>query len=167
MQLLVADAGPLIALAVADVLPLVIKQFELCIPQAVLNECLADPYAPGAGLILEVSKGTGFTISPDKATKALDSAYATGLGSGEVAVLSYAQQYKQVALIDERRARRIAHQLGVLVVGSGAVLVALKASGAVTSIRPALVAWYKHGYFLSPALQKQLMAAAGESTEST
>ena len=164
MQLLVADAGPLIALAVADVLPLVVKQFELCVPQAVLNQCLADPYAPGAGLILEVSNGAGFTIIPEKATMTLDSAYAMGLGSGEVAVLSYAQQHSQVALIDERRARRVAKQLGVAVVGSGAVLVALKASGAMASIRPALVAWYKHGYFLSPALQKQLLAAAGEST---
>lgn len=94
----------------------------------------------------------------------LDSAYAMGLGSGEVAVLSYAQQHSQVALVDERRARRVAQQLGVAVVGSSAVLVALKASGAMASIRPALVAWYKHGYFLSPALQKQLLAAAGEST---
>ena len=164
MQLLVADAGPLIALAVADVLPLVVKQFEFCVPQAVLNQCLADPYAPGAGLILEVSNGAGFTIIPEEATMTLDSAYAMGLGSGEVAVLSYAQQHSQVALIDERRARRVAQRLGVAVVGSGAVLVALKASGAMASIRPVLVAWYKHGYFLSPALQKQLLAAAGEST---
>ena len=164
MQLLVADAGPLIALAVADVLPLVVKQFEFCVPQAVLNQCLADPYAPGAGLILEVFNGAGFTIIPEEATMTLDSAYAMGLGSGEVAVLSYAQQHSQVALVDERRARRVAQQLGVAVVGSSAVLVALKTSGAMASIRPALVAWYKHGYFLSPALQKQLLAAAGEST---
>ena len=164
MQLLVADAGPLIALAVADVLPLVVKQFELCVPQAVLNQCLADPYGPGAGLILEVPNGAGFTIIPEEATMTLDSAYAMGLGSGEVAVLSYAQQHSQVALIDERRARGVAQRLGVAVVGSGAVLVALKASGAMASIRPVLVAWYKHGYFLSPALQKQLLAAAGEST---
>ena len=164
MQLLVADAGPLIALAVAGVLPLVVKQFEFCVPQAVLNQCLADPYAPGADLILEVFNGASFTIIPEKATMTLDSAYAMGLGSGEVAVLSYAQQHSQVALVDERRARRVAQQLGVAVVGSSAVLVALKTSGAMASIRPALVAWYEHGYFLSPALQKQLLAAAGEST---
>lgn len=164
MQLLVADAGPLIALAVAGVLPLAIKQFELCVPQAVLSECLADPYAPGAGLILELSGGSAFTVIPENATKALDSAYVMGLGSGEVAVLSYAQQHSQVALIDERRARRIAQQIGVAVVGSGAVLVALKQSGVISSIRPALVAWRMHGYFLSPALQKQLLAFSGEST---
>ncbi len=164
MRLVVADAGPLIALAVVDVLPQAIRQFELCVPQAVLSECLADPYAPGAALILELFSSAGFNIIPENETKALDAAHAMGLGSGEVAVLSYALQHKQVALIDERRARRIALQLGVAVVGSGAVLVAMKKSGVITSIRPALVAWYKHGYFLSPALQKQLLASSGELT---
>lgn len=164
MQLVVADAGPLIALAVADLLPHALKQFEFCVPQAVLDECLAEPYAPGARVIADVSGQQHFTLIPDNAIKALDSAYAMGLGNGEVAVLSYAHQHKRVALVDDRRARRVAQQLGVAVVGSGAVLLTLKSSGLITSIRPALVAWYKHGYFLSPALQKQLLLAAGEST---
>ena len=133
-------------------------------PQAVLDACLSDPYAPGAQAILETSRKDGFALIPDSAVNALDIAYTLGLGSGEVAVLSYALQHSQVALVDERRARRIAQQLGVSVVGSGAILLALKKAGAVSSIRPALVAWYKHGYFLSPALQKQLLAVAGELT---
>ena len=162
MQLVVADAGPLIALAVADLLPLVLQQFKLCVPQAVLDECLVEPYAPGSQPILEASLQQGFNLIPNSTIKALDSAYEMGLGSGEVAVLSYAHHHGLLALIDERRARRIAQQLGVAVVGSGAVLLALKSSGAITSIRPALEAWHKHGYFLSPELQKQLLAAAGE-----
>lgn len=164
MQLVVADAGPLIALAVAQVLPQVLRLFEFYVPQAVLDECLADMYAPGAQPIFEASSQAGFMVIPHIAIQALDSAYALGLGSGEVAVLSYAHQHSQIALIDERRARRIAQQLGVSVVGSGAVLLALKKSGAVTSIQPALKAWAKHGYFLSPALQNQLLVAAGELT---
>ena len=163
MQLVVADAGPLIAFAVADILALVLKQFELCVPQAVLEECLADPYAPGARLILEVSSGAGLIIISENAVKTLDSAYSMGLGSGEVAVLSYALQENQIALVDERRARRVASKLGVAVAGSGAVLLALKKSGAVASIRPALAAWAAHGYFLSAALQKQLLVAANEA----
>lgn len=164
MQLLVADAGPLIALAVAGALPLVLQQFEVCVPQAVLDECLCDPYAAGAVLILEHSRCAGFSTVSDKAIKNLDAAYLMGLGSGEVAVLSYAHQHGQVALVDDRRARRIAQQLGVSVVGSGAMLLALKKSGAISSIHPALVAWRAHGYFLSEALQRQLLAAADELT---
>jgi predicted nucleic acid-binding protein len=136
VQLVVTDAGPLIALAVAGVLPLVLKQFELCVPQAVLDECLSDPYAPGAALIREFSSWAGFSTLPDNAINKLDSAYVMGLGSGEVAVLSYAHQHSQVALIDERRARRVAHQLGVSVVGSGAVLLALKNQALLPAFAP-------------------------------
>lgn len=162
MQLVVADAGPLIALAVAKLFLLALKQFDFYVPQAVLDECVADMYSPGAQAIFEAIRQRSFTSIPNSAIQALDSAYAMGLGSGEVAVLSYAHAHKQVALIDERRARRVAKQLGVAVVGSGAVLVALKTANAIGSIQPALTAWQAHGYFLAPELKQQLLAAAGE-----
>ena len=85
-----------------------------------------------------------------------------GSGSGEIAVLSYAYQHSLVALVDERRARAIAKQLGVSVVGIGAVLRALKKSGSIASIRPTLEAWSTRGYFLSATLQRRLLAEAGE-----
>ena len=167
MQLVVADAGPLIALAVAGVLPQALGTFDFYVPQAVQEECLADPYALGAFIILEPSRLGSFTLIADTAIRALDSAYAMGLGSGEVAVLSYALQHSRVALVDERRARRVALQLGVAVAGSGAVLLALKKSGAIpniASICPALSAWAAHGYFLSAALQRQSLTVANEVT---
>jgi len=98
LQLLVTDAGPLIALAVADVLPLVLRQFELWVPQAVLDECLSDPYAPGVACIRELSGCAGFVTLSDTVISKLDSAYVMGLGSGEVAVLSDAHQHRQGAI---------------------------------------------------------------------
>ena len=162
MQLVVADAGPLIALAVAGVLPLALEQFEFCVPQAVLDECLADAYSPGVQSIFEASRQLAFTLIPYSAIQEPDSAYAMGFGSGEVAVVCYAHEHRQIAMIDERRARRIAQRLGVSVVGSGAVLLMLKKSGAVASLQTALKAWRSHGYFLSPALHDHLLASAGE-----
>lgn len=44
----------------------------------------------------------------DSAIKDLDGAYGMGLGSVEVAVLTYALQHNQIALADERRAGGIA-----------------------------------------------------------
>jgi predicted nucleic acid-binding protein len=162
VRLIVADAGPLIALAVANVLPLALEQFQLFVPRAVLDECLNDVFAPGASLILELHLRAAFSTVPDETVRELDSAYSLGLGLGELAVLSFAHQNSCVALVDERRARRIAQQLGVAVVGSGSVLLALKKSGVLASIRPSLAAWTKHGYFLSESLQTQLLLAAGE-----
>jgi len=162
MQLLVTDAGPLIALSVAGVLPITLQSFEVLVPQAVLDECLADPYAPGATPIAHALRQQKLTVVPNEAITPLDAAYAMGLGSGEAAVLGYAAQLKQVALIDERRARRIAQRLGVQVVGSGAVLLALKSQGLISSVQTVLVAWQAHGYYLSPELRTELLMRAGE-----
>ncbi|MBA3593642.1 MAG: DUF3368 domain-containing protein [Pseudomonadota bacterium] len=162
MQLLVTDAGPLIALSVADVLAITLQSFEVLVPQAVLNECLADPYAPGAVPVAEALRQQMFTVVPDESITPLDAAFAAGLGSGEAAVLAYAMQHQQVALIDERRARRIAQRLGVQVVGSGAVLLALKSRGLIRSLQTVLDIWQAHGYYLSPELRAELLERAGE-----
>lgn len=162
MQLLVTDAGPLIALSVADILPITLQSFELLVPQAVLDECLADPYAPGAVPVAEALRQRMFTVVPNEVITPLDAAYATGLGSGETAVLGYAVQHQQVALIDERHARRIAQRLGVQVVGSGAVLLALKSRGLISSVQTVLDAWQTHGYYLTPELRAELLERAGE-----
>ncbi len=169
LQLLVTDAGPLIALAVADVLPAVMRQFSLLVPQAVLEECLADIYAPGAAQISQFAEAdqgagqSGLTLLTNAVIVPLDAALGAGMGTGEVAVLSYAAQHKLVALVDERRARRVAQRLNVPVVGSGTLLLALKSQGLVASIKPALAAWAKHGYFVSPRLLEQLLVRAGET----
>ena len=164
--LLVADAGPLIALAVAGVLPQTISLYKtLWVPQAVIDECTATPDAPGAAVIRAVlcGKRRGLTLIAESDIAPLDPAYAQGLGSGEVAVLAYATKNGLVALIDDRRARAIVQRLNIVTVGSGAVLLALKANGRIKSIRPALEAWHAHGYFVAPAIVGELLRRAGES----
>ena len=71
----------------------------------------------------------------------LDAAYVLGLGTGEAAVISYAAQHQHFALVDDRKARKIAALMRVQTVGSGAVLLALKASGHIAQLAPALGAW--------------------------
>ena len=164
--LLVADAGPLIALAVAGVLPQTIGLYKtLRVPQAVIDECTATPDAPGAAAIRTALSGKrpGLTVIAESEIAPLDPVYAQGLGSGEVAVLAYAAQHGHIALIDDRRARAIAQRLNIVTVGSGAVLLALKANGRVDSIRPALEAWQAHGYFVTPAIVGELLRRAGEA----
>ena len=163
--LVVADAGPLIALAVAGVLPQTISLYKtLWVPQAVIDECTASPDAPGAPLIRAALSGKrpGLTLIAESEIAPLDPAYAQGLGSGEVAVLAYAAQRGHIALIDDRRARAIAQRLNIATVGSGAVLLALKASRRVESIRPALDAWQAHGYFVAPTIVSELLRRAAE-----
>ena len=77
-------------------------------------------------------------------------------------MLAYAAQHGHIALIDDRRARAIAKRLDIATVGSGAVLLALKASGRVGSIRLALEAWQAQGYFLAPTIGSEVLRRAGE-----
>ena len=162
-KLIVADAGPLIALAIAEVLPQTIALYKtLLVPEAVVHECVADPSAPGAKMLAKLVRGRGIKIIRESEISPLDAAYAQGLGSGEVAVLAYAAQHQLVALIDERRARRIAQRLQVPVVGSGAILLALKASGSIASVKPALEAWAAHGYFVAATVVDEIVRRAGE-----
>ena len=164
-KFVVADAGPLIALAVGGVLTQAIDMLSgIYVPEAVLKECTSDVSAPGSQLIAAAAAKPGFELIPDLDLASFDTALAQGLGTGEVAVLAFAQQHKLVALIDERRARRIAARLQIAVIGSGAVLAQLKLQGRIASVKPVLALWRQHSYFVSPAVEKQISLNAGETT---
>ena len=161
--LLIVDAGPLIALSVAEVLPQTVDLYkELWVPQAVIDECLLEAHAPGAAAIAHALHNHGLHAIAQKDITPLDAAYALGLGSGEAAVISYAAQHKHIALVDDRKARKIAQRMQVRVVGSGSVLLALKLSGQIDKIAPALRAWQTHGYFVAPRVADELLLRAGE-----
>jgi predicted nucleic acid-binding protein len=161
---IVADAGPLIALAVGAVLPQSVTMLGgLLVPQSVLDECVADITAAGAATINALLQSAALTIIAHGDIAPLDEAFARGLGSGEAAVLSYANAHGHTALIDERRARRIAAKIQVPVIGTGAVVVALKTQGRIHSVLPVLAAWKSHGYFLSEAVTTEILRRAQET----
>lgn len=163
-KLIVADAGPLIALAVGGVLPVCVAMLGgLMVPEAVLNECTSDISAPGAAIVQDLHAAGRFQIIPSASLMPLDASFAQGLGGGEIAVLSYAAQNGLIALVDERRARRAADRLGVSVIGSGTVLAQLKQQGLIASVKPVLTAWRQHGYFVSESILAGILRLAGES----
>jgi predicted nucleic acid-binding protein len=158
----VADAGPLIALAGGGVLPSSLAMLGgLLVPEAVLHECCADPHAPGATEIT-AARASGIKLLAHSAVADLDAALTQGLGSGEIAVLAYARQHGLLSLIDERRARRVAARLRVSVIGSGAVLAALKRQGHIESVKPVLSRWQQHGYFVGQSVELDVLRLAGE-----
>jgi uncharacterized protein len=161
---IVTDAGPLIALSVANLLTATAKTFgKLNVPEAVIAECVIDKDAPGMQAISLSIKKRELQVLGEIETSHLDEAYLLGLGGGEVSVLAYAKVKNWVALIDERRARRIAKQLSISVIGSGAILVELKKQKQITSVEPALDAWRAHGYFLSDGVIADILRAANET----
>lgn len=163
-KLIVADAGPLIALAVGGVLlPCITLLGGLIVPEAVLRECTTDVSAPGATELQNAGDSGQFKIIPAASLMPLDAAYAQGLGGGEIAVLAYAAQHTLLALVDERRARQVAVRLKVRIVGSGTIIAQLKRQGLIESVQPVLSRWKQHGYFVSAAVASDILRMAGET----
>lgn len=154
---LVADSGPLIALAIANLLPAIEKKYQaMLVPETVLDECLLHKNEPGVQQIQAALKLGHIKAVP---TIALDT---FEIGAGEAAVIHYAKAHKLTALIDDKRAIAVAKRLDVAVVRSGAILVDLKRRGGIAAVRPVLDAWQAHGYFLADAVRAALLAQAGE-----
>ena len=161
--LIVTDAGPLIALAVGDVLEQCLTLCDgLLVPQTILDECTADASAPGAALIASIHTRGRFQVVDHNLLAPLDPAFAQGLGTGEIAVLAHAAAHGLLAMIDERRARRVAKALNVPVIGSGAMVIQLKRRGLIESVVPVLAAWKAHGYFLAESVRKEILLCANE-----
>jgi uncharacterized protein len=157
VSFLVADSGPLIALAIVNLLPPIHKQYRsLLVPEAVLTECLSNKIEPGA---LQIQAALANQHIQIVQTSALET---TEIGAGEASVIHYAKAKKLTALIDDKRAIAVAKRLDVAVVRSGAILVDLKRRGAIPAIKPFLDAWQQHGYFLADTVRAALLAQAGE-----
>jgi len=66
-------------------------------------------------------------------------------------------------LIDERKGRRIAQKRGLLIAGTGVVLLAAKQKKFISSVEKELNAMQGNGYRLSVALKRKLLEMAGEA----
>ncbi|WP_407675199.1 DUF3368 domain-containing protein [Pasteurella atlantica] len=84
------------------------------------------------------------------------------LDLGEAEALSIAQQYNAIALIDERKGRRVAQHRNIKITGTIAILIKLKKEKQISSIRPLLEQLNTHGYRISDSLVKQALDICGE-----
>jgi predicted nucleic acid-binding protein len=85
------------------------------------------------------------------------------LGPGETEVIGLALELgRRVVILDERAGRRLASRLGLDVVGTIAVLLEAERRGHLAAVRPELDALLSTGFFVSPALYRQVMARSGE-----
>ena len=108
----------------------------ILVSEAVLQKCTADPSARSSQPISKASARPDFELMPAADLVRLDSAFAQGSGSGEIAVLACAAQHCLIVMLDERRARRIAQRLhGCFVSAAGQQDIVIQAGG--------LVVWKK------------------------
>ena len=164
--IVVADTGPLIALAGAGYLQLLQALYqEIIIPPAVHAELCLGSGRPGSKQLADVMEQGWLQIKKPSASAASslsELVLILDLGEAEAVVLAEEVDCRFL-LIDERKGRAIAKRRGVPVAGVAGVLLAAKKRGLVDEVLPILKSLEKVGYRMSAALTREIARIAGES----
>jgi len=159
-ECVVADAGPLIALARIEGLGILRGVFRrVLVPPAVFSELEVTSVRPGAVALADaVAQGWLRRAKIDRVPARLGHA----LDPGEAEAIALAKQRGMLLLIDERRGRTAARLERVPIIGTGALFVVAKRRGLLPEVRPVLDALIESGYRLSPSLVTEILNLAGE-----
>lgn len=154
------DTAGLIALAQLELLASVGRRFgQLLVPRGVFDEATGES-RPGADAIrLAADENTIRIVDPPIEQRAQA---ILALGAGEVATIELAASVGGVAVLDDRDARRIAHQRGLPLTGTVAILVRLRQIGAIGSLAEALAQLESIGFRTTDELRAWAVEAAGE-----
>ncbi len=157
-KLVVADAGPLIALARLGSLALLPGLFSqaLVTPQ-VLAECEArHDRDEGAAVRAAINTGSLYLQPPPTPLP------GWGVDAGESSAIALALATGAGVLMDDRAGRNVARTLGLNVIGTAGLLVLAKRRGQISTVRGHLEFLVDSGYFLGPEVVTDVLRLAGE-----
>ena len=161
MSYVVADTGPLIALAKLNLIELPQRAFgKVLLPQCVFDECQYQIRRRDAALIGTAVKEGWLEVVPDVPWP--EGVREPRLDAGERAAIAMAIHLQGGLLIDETRGRREAIRLGIKVVGACGLLVLAKREGWISNIAPLLDQLQREGYFIAPILRESILRQCGE-----
>ena len=161
--MIVADAGPLIALARIGQLELLRRLYdEVLIPSAVLDELALSSGRPGAAVLGDSIK-SGWILEQRVTPKTAVAELTPFLGRGEAeAIVLAAQARPQFLLIDDAKGRKAARRQDIPIVGVAGVLLVAKARGEIDAVKPILDDLWDTGYRLSARLMSEIRSLAKE-----
>jgi predicted nucleic acid-binding protein len=85
------------------------------------------------------------------------------IDKGEAAVIQIAlDEARDVVILDDLKARRIAISLGLQVTGTLGILLQAKEAGLLPSVRDSIATLAKRGMWIAPALSAKAISLAGE-----
>jgi predicted nucleic acid-binding protein len=159
--MIVADTGPLIALARVEQLDLLTRLYtRVVIPPAVRGELAIESERSGAAVLAAALKANRIVVQSAIEPNVI-AELAQDPGEAEAIALAE-QQAARFLLIDDAKGRGIARQRGIPVVGVAGVLLAAKSQGALAAVGPVLTELSKCGYRLSPRLLASVLTEAHE-----
>ncbi|MHB1655775.1 MAG: DUF3368 domain-containing protein [Burkholderiales bacterium] len=158
-KVVIADAGPLIALARLHQLYLLPQIFSrVLVTDSVLGECAGRADFQESPLIrmAVTTKQLELCTAPDF------SAFVQEIDAGEASAIAMAIGCGCGVLMDDKAGRRMATHLGIPVIGTIGVLVLARHKGLIPLVKPLLVNLVTSGYFLSEAIVTAALAATVE-----
>lgn len=162
-MVVIADAGPLIALGRIDRLDLLNALYgKVGVPDEVWHEVVVmGDGLPGATALAEAD------WVGRRGEAAADPVFLSLLGildRGEAAAIGCAlAERADLVLIDERRGRAVARRLGLAVKGTLGILLAARRGGVIEAVAPSIDALRTAGIHLSDPLVLEVLRAAGEA----
>ena len=161
--LVVADTGPLIALARVGHLDLLRRLYaEVRVPTAVHAELATDSGRPGAEVLAVAFEAGWLREHPARDREAVSElTRLVDVGEAEAIVLAQ-QENARFLLIDDAKGRRVARGRGIAVVGVAGVLLAAKSRRALAAVGPTLDQLSRVGYRLSARLVAAVLDKVGE-----
>ena len=165
-RVVIADAGPLIALARIESLDLLRQLFgRVCITtvrdeilpaKAVFAdvELLTRALTEGWIDVVEVPTSDFMPLNP-------------GVDAGEASSINVASQWREAGdvvliVMDDRAGRMEAKSRGLALIGSAAVIGLAKSRGLVPAARPLLEQMVASGYFIGPLVVSEVLANVNE-----
>ena len=160
-RLVVTGASPLIGPAVVKGLPWLPALFgEVWMPEAVRAEVL-----PGRGLRGEAEIADALAAGALRVWSApVPQLLLPDLDDGEAACIRIGLQHRGEALLlmDERAGRAVAHQSGLSVAGTAAVIGMAKARNLIAKARPIFEALHQSDFRSSAEVLRAVLARVGE-----
>jgi len=159
VRIVVADAGPLIALGRLDALHLLPALFaEVQVTAMVLAECAARPGFIDAQRIEQAVRDGWLKPCADQFEKP-----SGRLDPGEASAIARALEIDAGLLLDDRAAVVYARALGLKVIGTMGLLVLAKRRGLIEQVAPLIGQLQVGGHYLGPSAVRAALHAAGEA----
>ena len=160
--LLVADSGPLIALARLDLLGLPARYFEsVFVPFTVWEEVRRKPGVDEEARLLSAVDARQIRVVADPETIP-ESLSRSSIDAGERRAIALGIELKASLLMDDRRARLVAVALGRPVIGTLGLLLRAREDGLFPTLRPLLERLQATGYYLPGELVREILSSLGE-----
>ncbi len=166
-RVVIADAGPLIALARIEKLDLLRELFGfIWITRAVCREIFPDgaSFADEGPLYRSLIDGWVYVVDSPPST------YATlnpGIDEGEASAIQTAYVWREsgekvLLVMDDRAGRREATRVGITIIGTAGVIGLAKTQGLIPSARPLLNSLIASGYFIGSNIVAAVLRQLGE-----